>query len=176
MDSPLTRRGLDQINGYAAALQRALPARCELEICSSPLPRARQTAWLLSELLGVPCERYLESELLAERDCGAWEGLTLAEIEARHGAQAREWWRQWEARLGGDGETLMQVQERARAWLAQPRSCAHVVVVTHGVMSRQFRGAYLGLDPQGTMALETHAQDRIYVLDGKAITARSVES
>ena len=174
MDSPLTLRGLEQIRGYGAALRAALPSDGAIEICASPLPRARQTAGLLAEMLQVASERCCESELLAERYCGAWEGLRLADLVARHGDEVQLWWRQWETPIGGDGETLAQVFERARAWLAQPRSATHVVVVTHGVMSRQFRGAYLGLDAEATMALESHHQDRIYRLDERAVTALHV--
>lgn len=174
LDSPLTLRGLEQIRRYGALLREVLPAGATCELCTSPLPRARQTASMLAELLELPRERCSESELLAERYCGAWEGLTLDELVVRHGDAVRQQYREWEARIGDDGETLAGVQERARAWLAAPRTASHVVVVTHGVLSRQFRGAYLGLDPVATMALESHAQDRIYGLDGGVITALSV--
>jgi broad specificity phosphatase PhoE len=174
MDSPLTLRGLEQIRRYGELLRDALPAGTEVAICASPLPRARQTAWLLAEMLEVTAERCSESELLAERYCGTWEGCKLEELVARHGDEVRRWYKQWERPIGGDGETLAQVQERARAWLRLPRSTPHVVVVTHGILSRQFRGAYLGLDPDATMSLESHAQDRIYRLEDGIVTALPV--
>lgn len=174
MDSPLTLRGLEQIRRYAALLREVLPAGVAPELCTSPLPRARQTASMLAELLELPRERCFESELLAERYCGAWEGLTFEELAARHGEGVREQYRAWDVSIGGDGETLACVQERARAWLAALRAANHVVVVTHGIFSRQLRGAYLGLDPAATMTLESHAQDRIYRLDAGVVSALSV--
>jgi broad specificity phosphatase PhoE len=169
-DSPLTLLGLEQVRAFGALLRATLPADCDAELWASPLPRARQTGSLIAELLELPSARCFESELLAERHCGAWEGLTLGEIEARSGAGAQQQYREWDTPIGGDGETLAQVQERARAFLALQRRAEHVVVVTHGIFSRQFRGAYLGLDPTATMALESHAQDRIYRLAEGAIT------
>lgn len=165
-DSPLTLLGIEQIRAYGALLRELLPPGCAPEICASPLPRTRQTAALLAELLEVPSERCSESALLAERHCGAWEGCTLDDLRAQFGDEVERQWRRWDVPAGGHGETLLQVQARARAWLDEPRSSAHVVVVTHGVMSRQFRGAYLRLDPEATIALESHAQDRIYRLTG----------
>ena len=97
---------------------RVLPAGVTCELCASPLPRARQTASMLAEMLELPRERCSESELLAERYCGAWEGMTLDELEAQHGAAVRQQYRDWGMRIGGDGETLARVQERAREWLA----------------------------------------------------------
>ncbi len=174
LDSPLTLRGLEQIRGYGALLREVLPAQLAFELCTSPLPRARQTASMLAELLELPRERCSESELLAERYCGAWEGLTFEELVAQHGDAVRRQYREWDACIGGDGETLARVQERARAWLAAPRATSHVVVVSHGIFSRQLRGAYLGLDPADTMTLESHAQDRIYLLNDGVVTALSV--
>lgn len=174
-DSPLTLVGLEQVRAYGVLLRAVLPPDAAPSICASPLPRTRQTASILAELLEVPGERCGESELLAERYCGDWEGLKLEELAARHGEGVRRAWKAWDAPIGGDGETLGAVQDRARAWLALPRLAGPVVVVTHGVMSRQFRGAYLGLGPEATLELETHAQDRIYRMQDGTVTALLVE-
>lgn len=165
-DSPLTIRGLEQVQDYATLLRANLPSDGAVRICSSPLPRARQTASILSEMLGVSSALYSESELLVERACGSWEGLTWSEIEARDGADAHARWRQWHAAVPNGGESLAQVYERAKAWLSVPRSELPTIVVTHGVTSRLFRGAYLGLDPVATMAQPSHDQQTIYALYG----------
>jgi broad specificity phosphatase PhoE len=171
MDSPLTSRGIEQVRRYAALLCAELASATPVRICSSPLPRARQTASLLLELLGVPSAHYGESDLLAERSCGTWEGLRWDEIEAQHGADARSRWRQWHAAAGNDGESLAQVHARAKAWLSLPPVSSPTIVVTHGVMSRVFRGAYLGLDEAGTMALDSHDQETLYALSNANVRA-----
>ncbi|MDH5671018.1 MAG: histidine phosphatase family protein [Myxococcales bacterium] len=173
-DSPLTLLGLRQVRAYAERLREML-GDAEVELCASPLPRTRQTASLLVEILELSSERYSESELLAERYCGDWEGQKLDELIEVHGEEVRAQWKRWDAVIGGDGETLAQVQSRARAWLDSKTARRPIVVVTHGVMSRQFRGAYLQLDPEATMALESHGQDRIYRLEDGAITTLEVD-
>jgi broad specificity phosphatase PhoE len=175
-DSPLTLRGLEQVQRFGKVLRAELAGVTEVRVCTSPLPRARQTASILLEMLSVPSAHYSESELLIERACGRWEGLRWDEIEARDGADARTRWRDWDAPVPNDGESLAQVHARAKAWLSLPRAPIPTIVVTHGVMSRVFRGAYLGLDGTRTMALESHDQETVYALIDANVLALQSDS
>ena len=81
----------------------------------SPLQRARETA----RLLGAPRDAALEP-LLREMSFGRWEGFTIAELAARHGAEAF----QAIADRGLDmqppeGESPRMVMERLRTLLAR---------------------------------------------------------
>jgi broad specificity phosphatase PhoE len=164
-DSPLTPRGLLQVRAFGELLREELGS-AEVEICLSPLARTRRTASLIAEALGVAADRCCDSDLLRERYCGAWEGLTFEQIAEQHGAEdSRRLYREWDARIGGDGETLAEMLVRAQQWLALPRARAHTVIVTHGIMSRVLRGAYLSLQPSAIAALPSHRQDRIFRLD-----------
>jgi probable phosphoglycerate mutase len=174
-DSPLTLQGLEQIRGYGALLRRLLAGAQDVELHASPLGRTRQTASLIAELIELPPERYGESELLLERYCGAWEGRARAELFDELGDELERQWRDWSTAIGGDGETLAQVRARAEAFLERPQRSEHLVVVTHGVMSRVLRGAYLGLGPDDTQALERHTQDRLYVLEAGRIEVARVQ-
>lgn len=175
-DSPLTLRGLEQVQRFGKILRAELAGATEVSVCTSPLPRARQTASILVEMLGVASAHYSESELLMERACGRWEGLRWDEIEASEGADARTRWRDWDAPVPNDGESLGQVHARAKAWLSIPRPPIPTIIVTHGVMSRVFRGAYLGLDGPGTMALASHDQETVYALIGANVLALESDS
>jgi probable phosphoglycerate mutase len=77
---------------------------------SSPLQRARQTA----EALGLQAA---PDPALIETSWGDYEGLTLAELRARHGDDFAE----NEARgldlLPPNGESPRQVQDRLKPWL-----------------------------------------------------------
>ena len=168
-NSPLTLRGLEQIAAYAKLLKAELGTLDDVALCASPLARTQQTASIIAETLPLPDARCSESELLAERYCGDWEGLLFEQLLARYGESVRVEWRRWANRVGGDGESLDDVQARARAWLAEPRPAARTIVVTHGIMSRQFRGAYLGLPPEDVMKLESHTHDRIFKLEDGAV-------
>lgn len=171
MDSPLTLRGLEQVHSFGLLLRAELAGAKAVRVCASPLPRARQTASMLLELLEVPSVHYTESDLLKERASGSWEGLCWPEIEARYGADAHTRWRDWDVPAPEDGESLAQVSARAKAWLDLPRAEVPTIVVTHGVTSRVFRGAYLGLDAASTMALEGHDQETIYALERSNVRA-----
>jgi broad specificity phosphatase PhoE len=172
-DSALTERGLAQVRACAELL-RSHVGSAELEIHMSSLQRTRHTAALLAQALGTPTDRCHASDLLRERYCGAWEGRALEDVEHEYGAaESERQFRAWDVRVGGDGETLAEVHARARAWLARPRASAVTIVVTHGIFSRTFRGAYLSLEPSAIMALPSHPHDRIYRLDAGAIAELS---
>jgi probable phosphoglycerate mutase len=174
-DSPLTRRGLEQVESYGMLLRMELQGAPAVHLCSSPLPRARQSASILCEMLELPASHYSESELLVERACGSWEGLSWEEIEAKHGEGARSRWRQWDAAISEGGESLAQVHARAKAWLSLPRPDAPTIIVTHGVMSRVFRGAYLDMNEADTLALESHVHETVYALTRSTVrTLRSM--
>lgn len=74
-DIPLSEAGLARMTGLR------LPFTCSRIYCS-PLLRARQTA----EALGL--DNLMQDDRLREQHWGEWEGLTRAEILARHGADA----------------------------------------------------------------------------------------
>jgi probable phosphoglycerate mutase len=72
-DPPLSELGLHQA-GHAAARVGAVDA-----IVASDLERARRTAEIIAELVGIG--PVLVDEGLRERHAGEWQGLTKAQIE-----------------------------------------------------------------------------------------------
>jgi probable phosphoglycerate mutase len=124
-DPPLNATGRAQ----AGALARAL-AGVELDalVCSDLL-RARETAEILSEQLGLPLT--LDARL-REVDVGEWAGLTTSEVKLRYPAgyaRYRSGSPGWE-----QGESYAQVVERARGAvgsLASGHPGGRVFVVTH---------------------------------------------
>ena len=64
------------------------------------------------------------------------------------------------------GESYADVHRRTQRWLAERGDGRSLVVVTHGIASRALRGAYLGLEPDAILALDSHDQSRIYRLEG----------
>jgi len=166
-DSPLTELGIEQARAAGRVLQRAIPHIHNVCIETSPLGRARQTALILSEVLGLDPNEILVVPLLIEHHLGNWQGLTHAEIDARYpGAlQAREE-HKWDYVVPG-GESYALVAERAKRWLSSNRHAPITIAVTHAILSRTLQGAYGGLTPGDTVAL-SHRQDRMYRLhDGQ---------
>lgn len=103
---PLTETGRLQ----AAALAENLRGKFITRIYASPLPRARETAEILSAALGVPMEC---AEALREPDCGVLEGRG----DEQAWSEINYWMRSW---LDGrqqdcgpeSGETYESVQNR----------------------------------------------------------------
>lgn len=162
-DSPLTETGIEQAQAAGRLLQRAIPDIHNVCVETSPLGRARQTALIVGEILGLDPNVILVAPLLIEHHLGNWQGLTHAEIDARYpGAlQAREE-HKWDYVVPG-GESYALVAERAKQWLASKRHAPITIAVTHAIISRTIQGAYGGFTPSETVA-RSHRQDRIYRL------------
>ncbi len=128
VDTPLNSEGRETIGPTVEAVRSWAPER----IYTSDLVRAREMAEAASEALGVEME---PRRGLRECSYGAWEGMTIEEIEARYPGELEEW-RADEARVArGDGESLKSMQERSWAELE----------------------AIAGRHPDGTAAVFTHS-------------------
>ena len=131
-DLPLTQAGEEQ----AVRLQPELAGLNFGRVIVSPRRRAIQTA----ELAGFKGRLEVDPRL-AEYDYGQYEGLTAAEIEARHPG-----WELWRDGCPG-GESPDQVLARAEQLLDQlalPPD-ADSALFGHGHILRAVAAAYLGL-------------------------------
>lgn len=103
---PLTETGKEQ----ATALAQRLHSEPIKRIYTSPIPRALETAEIVSAALDVP---YEPSDALREYDCGILEGRSDAEAWTEH----RRWVGNWLAGRDQDqgpqgGETYQDIQTR----------------------------------------------------------------
>lgn len=113
-----------------AGVQLAKDGPWDLVVCS-PLGRARQTAQIIADYLGI--WQVLEIEDLVERDFGAAEGRYFGKLSA----QERE-----QLLAGGEPEDAVVVRavNALRALVEQyPKS--RVVIVAHGTLIRLVLGA-----------------------------------
>lgn len=138
-DTALNDRGREQALELAATLDR--PDR----IYASDLARARETAEILSERLGVPV---VLDERLRERGFGAWEGLTTPQIEERFATDHARW-RAGEGPGAADAEAFEAFAERVGAFLdevLERHAGEEVLVVAHGGTIRVIHALASGLD------------------------------
>ncbi len=120
-------------------LARLFRHRAVTELQCSPQPRARQSAEILAEALGLDIE---EVAAVDELDFGDWSGLSFASLDA----DPR--WRQWnehraDARAPG-GESMGELQDRLTAHfdgLARSTETGAVLIVSH---AEPIRAAVLG--------------------------------
>ncbi|MBN1921131.1 MAG: histidine phosphatase family protein [Anaerolineae bacterium] len=133
VDVPLDEVGLAQA---AATAQRVIAAWTPQAIYSSPLMRARQTAELIAEPLGLVVQVH---EGLTDINYGVWQGLRMHEVRARWFKTLMVWnSHPHHASIPG-GETLAMVRTRVLKAL-QEITAAHphatVIVVAHAVVNR----------------------------------------
>jgi 2,3-bisphosphoglycerate-dependent phosphoglycerate mutase len=163
-DPPLNATGRKQ----ARALADVVAGETADAVYSSDLARARQTADIIGERLGLPV---VHERALREIDVGAWQGLNHAEIEGRFPGGLDRW------RAGEAGWELGESYEELTARLlpvlreiARRHPEGEVVVVGHGGTIRALRAHVAGVSVaesrRTTPAIANCDVFRIAVRDG----------
>jgi probable phosphoglycerate mutase len=171
----LTDTGIEQARAAGRVLRHAIREIQAACIETSPLGRARQTAVILAEVMGLDLNAVVVASLLVEHHLGGWEGLTRGEIDAQYpGARQEREAHKWDYVVPG-GESYARVAARARRWLASPRHAEITIAVTHEMISRTIQGAYAELTVDETLA-RSHRQDRIYCLHAGRVDELSCQA
>lgn len=170
-ETPLNARGRVQARQCGDRL-RGLFARegqpaAEYGYVSSPLKRARETMELLRASLGLEPAHFDLDDRLKEISYGAWEGLTLPEIQARdpHVLTRREE-NKWDFAPPG-GESYRAVAKRVASWYATVRR--DTVVAAHGGVARALMANFCIL-PEEEAAHAEVAHGAVYVFAGSIMT------
>ena len=127
-DIPLNETGIEQARIAGAVLaDLSLQGQPWDLILTSPLSRARDTAVMVGEAIGIPGVSV--EELLLERSFGEAEGLSHEEWKSKYN----------DTNHVPGGETLEQLE--ARAWILLQRLVDHhegkrVLTVSHGALIR----------------------------------------
>ena len=166
-DSPLTAPGREQAARMGRILHKALDNRAVPALHVSPLGRARETATIVCRYVPGLVSMKIEPRL-QEVTTGAWDGMTREEIEAGwpHAladTTCHDWYFQ-----SPDGERFEAAFERAREWVRS--LTGPVVAVSHGLLGRLLRGAWLGLSA-GEMLCLPVPQDVVWHLSRGKVSA-----
>ena len=159
-DVPLSEEGIAQ----AQVTARYIAARWPLSaVYASPLSRTMETARIIAAAQGLQAQPL---EGLVDLCFGEWEGLTIAEVQARY----PDLWQAWmeaphTVRFPG-GESLDVVRERSMAALEETvrrHPGETVALVGHRVVNQVLLCAVLGLgnDHFWHIAQDTCAVNRI---------------
>ncbi|HTX48756.1 MAG TPA: histidine phosphatase family protein [Caulobacteraceae bacterium] len=167
VDSPLTPLGVAQAEAVGrrlAELRAAGGGDWRLEV--SPLGRTRQMAGIVGAIAGLG-PAAIDARLI-EAGYGEFEGLTRPEVDAR--------WPEFTGLQGTfgrapGGESMEQIYDRTRSWLADHRESGvrRTVAISHASTGRVLRGLYLGLTLEETRVLET-PQDAFHLLRDGEVT------
>ena len=139
-DTSLNDLGREQARSLAEGLDGNIDV-----VYSSDLARARQTAEIVAEKLGLGVR---VDPRLRERGFGSWEGLTTPEIEVRF-AEAHRRWRAGEGAGADDAEPFEDFSARVNRFLADVLRLhpgEEVLVISHGGSIRAIHALAVGLD------------------------------
>ena len=120
------------------------------QLVTSPMLRARRSAAIVGQALRRPAALRVVEDL-RERDFGAWEGWTVAEVEARDPAGYGRWMSEGLDFCFPGGESRRALQARVVAALEGggsplfPTSARSLAVLHKGII-KLILGALLGLD------------------------------
>jgi probable phosphoglycerate mutase len=104
-------------------LAATVAGRSIAHVYASPLVRARRTAEIVVQTLGVPLT-FLDD--LRELSLGEWEGRTVDEVRTLPGDPYAQWVRDPLAKAPPGGEALTEVQARA------VRAVSHIAAAHQG--------------------------------------------
>ncbi len=173
-ETNLNARGRAQSREYAGVLcdlfERDRRQPSDYAYVSSPLLRARETMELLRSELGLDPSAYAIDDRLAEISYGEWEGLTLAEVQARDpGVLQRREQDKWDFVPPG-GESYREVADRVAAWYATVTRDS--VIAAHGGVARALMANFHILpEEEATHADILHGV--LYVFDGGTLARYS---
>ena len=139
----------------------------DLSYVSSPLNRARETMEIVRRRLDLDPQLYGTDDRLMEISYGAWEGLTLPEVEAHEpGVLERRDREKWDFAPPG-GESYRDVGKRVADWYASVKR--DTVVVAHGGVARVLMANFHILPEEEATHAEI-AQGVVYVFSGGSVT------
>lgn len=141
LDVGLNETGIAQAEALASYL-----ADCAVEaVYSSPLKRALGTADAVASRRGL--EVGIEQGLV-DFDYGAWQGLTQQQVRERYPELYGRWLKEPHLVAMPDGESLDEVEQRARRAVDGVVASHHgtVALVSHRVVNKVLICSLLGLD------------------------------
>lgn len=115
----------------AAARQALAPDEAPVSVWSSSLTRCAEPARRLALAGGLP--HRLDARLL-ELSYGVWEGRSWEALEREDGARLSAWMAAWREAAPPDGESVMELESRVRAWWSELSDGTHLLVAHAGVV------------------------------------------
>jgi len=143
-DEPLTKVGKAQALALARRLEREHVVHA---VYASPLSRARETAEVIADVLGLPIAF---DERLKEHDIGVVTGLSFREVEAQYPEIAAQWREShWHVRIPGAEDNRVfhrRVMSAIDDIVSRHRDDDTLAVIAHGGVLSTYLAGLLALD------------------------------
>jgi len=140
LNSPLTKKGKLEAKENAKKLKKNIEDFENIKIFSSPLGRARDTAYIICDELGISRDRIIFDDRIIEFNYGIFEGQKredMMKLQEFHDREANKWSYEIE-----NGESYILVQDRVKDFLNSIKDEEKVIIVAHEMVNRTIRGVY----------------------------------
>lgn len=164
-NSPLTQKGREQARLNALKLKKEIKNFDEVKIFSSPLGRAKDSAFIICDELNIERERIIVDERIKEFDYGIFEGELKSFCQTAYAQEfnAREA-DKWSYKIEG-GDSYEIVTKRLKLWLDEVKDEPVIIMIAHEMINRALRGLYLNLEHNKTLKLR-QPNDLLLLLQG----------
>jgi len=152
LNSPLTKKGELQAKENAEKLKKNIENFENIKIFSSPLGRARDTAYIICDVLGINRDRVIFDNRIIEFNYGIFEGQKKEDMMKRQEFRDREA-NKWSYEIE-NGESYILVQDRVKDFLNSIKNEKKVIVVAHEMVNRTIRGVYCNYKKDITLSLK----------------------
>ncbi|MBU1667042.1 histidine phosphatase family protein [bacterium] len=153
LNSALTLKGKEQAKVNALKLHKHLGLKREFKFFSSPLGRAKESAFIICETLGLSKDTIIFDERIQEFNYGIFEGKTKEECARVYADElrAREADKFFYTIEGG--ESYERVNKRLYSWLESVKDEKLIIMVAHEMVNRALRGIYSNYSNEKTLTL-----------------------
>jgi len=152
LNSPLTKKGELQAKENAQKLKKNIEDFENIKIFSSPLGRARDTAYIICDELDINRDTIIFDDRIIEFNYGIFEGQKREEMMKRSEFRDREA-NKWSYRIE-NGESYILVQDRVKDFLNSIKDEKKVIIVAHEMVNRTIRGVYCNYKKDITLSLK----------------------
>ncbi len=152
LNSPLTQKGKLQAKENGLKLKKNIEDFSKIKIFSSPLGRAKETAFIISDILKIERETIIFNDKIIEFNYGIFEGKVrdkILETEEFKKREANKW-----SYIIENGESYKIVQKRVKEFLNSIKDEKRVIIIAHEMVNRVIRGLYCNLSKDETLNLK----------------------
>jgi probable phosphoglycerate mutase len=167
LDSPLTQKGRLQAKKSGLKLKRDIEDFSKIKIFSSPLGRAKESAYIICDTLRVDRDIVIFDKRLIELNYGIFEGEIRDKLLDREDFKAREA-NKWHYTIKG-GESYQTLYIRVKEFLDSIIDEKIVIIIAHEMVNRVIRGVYCNLSEDETLTLRQTNSTIIYLENGKEL-------